>query len=80
MSWRPEDWKNPYQEQLDVRDGVGIKARQWDILVEAITTYEAGADAMHKADIEWLKEHNIAKDKSCIVISDDSWLEFQGKL
>ncbi len=40
--WRPKGWENPTPNLWD------------DVAYEA---YEAGADAMHKADIEWLVEY-----------------------
>lgn len=45
--WRPEDWQNPYQAQLDsTSSGTGIEGRQGNILKGASDVYEAGADAM----------------------------------
>lgn len=83
MNWRPkEGWKNPFKRgrlilfahpDKHISEHFEAEEREFQI-------YEAGADAMHKADMEFIGEHNISKDKSCIVISNDSWLEFQGKL
>ena len=48
MSWRPEDWGNPYQKPI--RDGVS-----WNKEVQQ--AYEAGADAILKA----LETYNIKR-------------------
>ena len=74
---------------IDQKDGMKMPpATEYPIIipnglewgVTKMRIYAAGADAMHKANVEFLKEHNISKGDSCIVISDDSWLELQGKL
>ena len=43
--WRPRDWENPYQEELDVIPTQRGRARVGEDLV----VYEAGGDAMLEA-------------------------------
>ena len=42
---RPDNWKEIVKREC--YDG--------DVVYREIDTFEAGADAMHKADVEWLK-------------------------
>lgn len=69
--WRSKDWKNPYfkiNPELGLVDS-GEGSRQ--------IAFEAGADAMLEALVNWLKERNISKDiNDCLIIEGDAFLEF----
>ena len=78
MSWRPkEGWVNPYKK-------VRMKYQEQ---TEAIA-FEDGADNMHKADVEWLKQYPHSDLKGTgegisgvaheIRIPLDDWQDFEG--
>lgn len=87
MSWRPNDWDaNRVAAQTygygalrhDLAERVGIAALESyeKILIEA------GADAMHKADIEWLNQYLIerpATGKVRIILDIADWRTFTSK-
>ena len=72
--WRPKNWKNINPEYGEVTTN--------DYLYAISVSFEAGADAMHKADLEWLNEHNIISVESAGAITysfhatSKDWQEF----
>ena len=72
--WRPpENWKNPY---FKVNPELGIVDAEEGAKQRA---YEEGANAMHKADIEYLKKHTISKPTDrfkVISIHEEEWRDF----
>lgn len=69
--WRPEGWKNPYPDNPRERIRGGVHS-----------AYEAGADAMHKAIVEWLKGRFATYYLDCkmedayYTILESDWQEF----
>lgn len=72
--FRLEGWKNPFARTVALpRDDLG-------------NIFEAGADAMHLADVKYLEEHkvlvNYAKEGKVSItfrFSVSDWLAFTGK-
>lgn len=54
-NWRPKGWENLYRTDEIRSDSSSAGIQQHT----AHRAFEAGADAMHKADVEWLIEHGI---------------------
>lgn len=67
MAWRPKNWKRP-----------AMPESWWH---NPDVAFEAGADAMHRGDIEWLKEHSskLKYDPTAIVIDIEDWGKFIGE-
>ena len=73
MSWknnRPDGWKNPYMSE-DAYFGQVYPSTKSEI-------YEAGADAMHKADVEWLMQfrHDCIECGWTITPDHEDWQKF----
>ena len=69
--WRPDGWDET------VLEIIGKMKQQGTVDLTRRALVEAGADAMHKADIEWLRKMNVSKDiNDCLVIEGDAFLEF----
>ena len=75
-SWRPTDgWEHKRSEFFEHNQLIppAHQTRQKD--------YEAGADAMHKADVDWLTRRLVerpATGKVRIVLDWQEWQEFTG--
>lgn len=84
MTWRPDDWED-YDPLLTEAD--------WDSSEDiAEKCFEAGADAMHQADTEWLKDKIAVtpegavytekvlggKDLICFRVLVEDWQAFKG--
>jgi len=66
--WRPKDWDSN-EMHLDM-----LRANIDDMDGEAFI--EAGADAMHKADIEWILKHLLITEG---VFTKEDWEAFIDK-
>lgn len=54
MKWRPKEWKNPFQQIADTHvTQVGCK--------DDPAIFEAGADAMLKAIIDWFNKQGYSQ-------------------
>lgn len=76
MSWkkgRPEGWKNPYLRDED-NPYLGIELEGDD----KDDAYEAGADAMHKADLEFLGQFPDLILTIKATMTKEEWLAFVG--
>lgn len=72
-SWRPPNWENPYGSSSSDKVVRPIRAYE-------LSAFEAGADAMHKAVIKWIIEHQKASYSQIIgvgrFINSEDWQEF----
>lgn len=74
--WRLDNWSERL-EAIDKEHSLD-RFRDKDLV-------EAGADAMHKADVQWLKEHSYllkyakeGKVEITIKVEGEEWLAFTG--
>lgn len=71
--WRHKDW-------YPIEIAMGVEGRMFRGVSELdVALIEAGADAMHQADIEWLKKHTISKPTDrfkVISIPEEEWRDF----
>jgi len=77
--WRPKaKWQNPFRKT----GNFGCGEESWNEQPE-FSVYEAGADAAHQADIEWLELNKssatTAKGYHIFVVSDEDWQAFKGE-
>lgn len=73
MNWRPkEGWENGWDTEREY-DGMASKAE----------IFEAGADAMHQADVKWLEDYVFYVDtRGYIALKTNAtknWQTFKGK-
>lgn len=74
--WRPPNWQDIKWDIM--RMGKNMPTYKGGMLAPD-TAFEAGADAMHQADIEWLKKHAISKPTDrfkVISIHEEEWQDF----
>ncbi len=77
-NWRPKSgWKNPYPTLLRPDEKQENYVRH---LSKDGKIFEAGADAMHKADIEWLMQfrHDCIECGWTITPDHEAWQAFTG--
>ena len=85
--WRPK-WDNPFAE-VEIKDYIPLYWKTKDgTMIEyqhrklTESVYEAGADAMRKADIGFLKKYLVerpATGKVRIIMDIEDWLAFIGE-
>lgn len=82
-TWRPKEWENPYKvaaEEIIKKVGSYIDGGLIDQIKTVGGAYEAGADEMHKADIDWLIQRIIYKEgKYVFNMTHKEWQEFIDK-
>lgn len=74
-SWRPDGWKNPYEDIFTLRDAGNDEIALEKPCME-YKAFEAGADEMHKADVEWILEHILITEG---IFSKNEWRKFAGE-
>lgn len=86
--WRPEHWYVSYPDACvgctnEVEDEWGKVCDLSCGKYTARVNFESGADAMHKADIDWLKEHlighqckNIRGQDVTYTVLTSNWQDF----
>lgn len=79
--WRPDNWEEIVNKQYP-----NLKGHCPDLEeARASNDFELGADAMHKADVEWVKEHNdftrlkICCERHGVLLTEKDWQEFIGE-
>jgi len=76
-SWRPDNWENPYKCETIM----GVYPEQAEYA--AREAFEAGADAMYKADVEWLEKNVFYIDTRGFIAlkprATENWLTFIGR-
>lgn len=77
MSWWSKKGWNPIEIARPIKEREPSERWVSQLDVELV---EAGAAAMHRADIEWLKEHSskLKYDPTAIVIDLEDWGKFIG--
>ena len=68
--WRPDKW-----DAIEISKGVFGEDTN-AICDDYKALIEAGADAMHRADVEWIKKHILITEG---VFSKEDWLNFIGE-
>jgi len=80
VNWKPKDWVHYVNQQLGIDEHKG-----YDVAGECqcrdCRNFDSGANVMHKADVEWLKERVVDDDLTTLIwikVSHEDWNKFTG--